>query len=418
MLTLNITNLEKLGAPSTLPDQYRKKLADFLTQFETRNQEFHHVIDDDTVLDEIETFAKKIRGKFSDIVILGIGGSALGATTLRDSLTPTYDPDQIRLHVLDNIDPDWITEMRQSLDLTKTLFLTITKSGGTPETLSQYSYFKHEIQSANLPLADHMVCITGDSGFLREQVETEGLTSFSIPENVGGRFSVLTTVGLVPAALIGINIRDLIAGARNMRDQFISKKSAENLPFQLATIQYILFQDGFTNCVLMPYAQRLKTFAYWYKQLLAESTGKINADGAHTGITPISAVGVTDQHSQVQQFMQGLNDKQFILLKQKNFAENVPIPDLGTHEKVQMLKNVDFGKLLNTELQGTADTMTENKRPNITIEFDHLDAAVLGALFFLFEGATAFLGEYLEINAFDQPGVERSKVLTREYLMK
>lgn len=425
MIKLNLTNLEKLNL---VPDW--QKSADFLPialeQFKARNQGFYQIVDDLELVEQIESYAEKacprprsgVRAEFTDVVILGIGGSALGATTLRDSLTSQYDPNQVKLHVLDNVDPDRLSAVRQSLDLNKTLFIAITKSGGTAETLSQYGYFRQELEQANLDLTKHLVCITGPDGFFRDAVNRDGLTSFPIPLNVGGRFSVLTAVGLLPAALIGIDIRALMKGAQEMRDRFLSEKSAENFPFQLATIQYELFQQGYTNCVLMPYVQRLKTFADWYKQLLAESTGKIDAHGNHTGITPMAALGATDQHSQVQQFMQGLDDKQFIIMKQHQFAAKLPIPDLGDHPKVQMLKDVDFGQLLNAECDGTTDTLTENKRPNLILEFKHLNAKVLGQLIFLFEGATAFLGEYLQIDAFDQPGVERSKVLTREYLMK
>lgn len=414
MIHLNTTNLEKLKIN---PD-FSGKIPEFLSKIESRNQGFYKVLDDEKMISDIEEYAKEISGIFQDIVVLGIGGSALGAQTIRDSLRPSYSahPNTPRLHIIDNVDPDLLEEMKNSWDFSKTLFITISKSGGTLETLSQYALFKQELLSRHLVLKKHMVCITGKSGFLRTEAETHDIPLFSVPENVGGRFSVLTSVGLLPAALIGIDIRALVEGAKAMRDRFLSEKSQENFPFQLASIQYELFSQEKTNVVLMPYVQRMKTFTDWYRQLLAESTGKINQHGKNTGLTPLPALGATDQHSQLQQFVQGINDKQYIFLRQKKFLRNVKIPGISENEQQKFLGNVSFNDLLDAELRATTDTLTENKRPNITIEFETLNESVLGGLFLLFEGATAFLGEFLEIDAFDQPGVERSKVLTKEYL--
>ena len=166
----------------------------------------------------------------------------------------------------------------------------------------------------------------------------------------------------------------------------------------------------------MPYATKLRTFSAWFAQLLAESTGKIDETGNHVGLTPVPALGVTDQHSQLQLFAQGPNDKLVIFMRVKNHGTDLNIPVEIDHEKINFLKNKSFQDLLDAEQRATADTLAEGGRPNMTIEIDQLDEAHLGQLFLLFEGATAFLGEMFHINAFDQPGVERSKVLTREYL--
>ena len=170
------------------------------------------------------------------------------------------------------------------------------------------------------------------------------------------------------------------------------------------------------NVVMMPYVQKLKTFSDWYAQLLAESTGKINKEGKHVGFSPVAALGATDQHSQLQLYTQGPNDKQLVLIKSKELSASIKIPDLGEGPKTEILKGVTFEQLLYTEMRATADTLTEENRANYSIEIDKVDAYHLGQLVMLFEGATAFLGEFLEIDAFNQPGVERSKVLTREYL--
>ena len=409
--------------------QYADRLENYLERIHARKQGFYSVIDDTDLLDDIENFAHENKDKYSDIVVLGIGGSALGTQTLRDSLTPLYPNKNSplfslnsslltpKLHIVDNIDPTLVSALTNRLDISTTLFLVVTKSGGTPETLSLYGYFRDLTEKVGLDPTQNFVFITDpEHSYLRDIANAEGFTTFPIPPNVGGRFSVLTAVGLVPAALIGIDIRGLIKGAQLMRDSFLNTNSDQNLPFQLASIQYSFGQQGQTNVVLMPYVQQLKTFADWYQQLLAESTGKIDIHGNNTGLTPMAALGATDQHSQLQQFTQGLNDKQFCVIKQTSFPNDPIIPHMSDNEKTKLLNGISFGTLLNTELQGTIDTLTEENRPNYMIEIDAVDPETLGQLFMLFEGATAFLGEFYEINAFDQPGVERSKVLTREYL--
>jgi len=388
-------------------------ILEFFKKIEEKNQGFYKVIDDD--LENIKSFAKKKEGKYSDVVVLGIGGSALGLICLQQSLKHLFQNElesntHPKLHVLDNIDPVLIKETEDVIDYEKTLFITISKSGGTPETISQYLYFRKKCDEKGLDPKDHFVLITGKNGFLREIADSEEIPSFKVPENVGGRFSVLTNVGLVPAALIGIDIDTLILGAKQMRDKFINESFDMNLPFQLATFQYLLGEKGKIMNVLMPYSQNLIKFADWFRQLLAESIGK-NKD---VGLTPVSALGVTDQHSQSQLYHDGPNDKFFIFMELDRF--NVPDIVIPEKEGLDYLKDVTFNKLINTEKRGTEMSLTQTNRPNITIKLDQLNTKNLGGLFMLFEGATAFLGEYYGINAFDQPGVELSKKLTKELL--
>ncbi|MFC1647675.1 glucose-6-phosphate isomerase [Patescibacteria group bacterium] len=372
------------------------EISEKLKKIEARNQGFYKIVDDS--VDEILKFTKSVEGKYEDIVVLGIGGSALGTICLRQSLTHLHEA--IELHVLDNIDPAYMAQLNDILDYSKTLFIVISKSGGTPETLSQYFYFKEK--------CDNFVFITGKSGFLRETGEKEGVKMFDIPENVGGRFSVLTAVGLLPAALIGIDIQKLLEGAKEMRDKFLSEDPNENIPYQIATLQYLNSKKGRNMTVIMPYSQHLIRFSDWYRQLLAESIGKTK----DVGLTPVSALGVTDQHSQSQLYMDGPDDKFFILMKVEDLGPEVVIPG----SEIDYLEGVSFNKLMHTEQQGTTDALTHNKKPNITLNVPKVDEFNLGALFMLFEGATAFLGEFYGINAFDQPGVELSKKLTKELL--
>ncbi len=394
MIELNLEN-------STLEEAKEEDLNNLLEKIHTRKQGFYYTIDDDQVIEKINRFAKE-NSDFEHIVICGIGGSALGAICLQQSLGHLY---MNKLHVLDNVDPVMIKELEEVIDYSKTLFIVITKSGGTIETLSQYNYFSNKIKENGYELSDHMVVITGpQQNPLRDEAEKEDLTIFDIPEDVGGRFSVLTVVGLLPAKLIGIDIEKLIKGAKEMRDVFLNPESKDNLPYQLAKTQFDLSQKGKVMNVLMPYSQKLVKFADWFRQLLAESVGK---DGK--GITPINSLGVTDQHSQLQLYNDGPNDKLYIFIE---------IKDLRPEITIDSPYKTTFGELMQIEKNATEASLTKSGRPNITILVDSVTEETLGQLFLLFEGATAFLGELMGINAFDQPGVELSKNLTKKALLK
>lgn len=388
-----------------------EKIIPYLSKISKRNQGWYSIFEDKIFLEEVEkikTFSTSVAGKYTDIVICGIGGSALGTITLRDSLTPFGQHSSPRLHVVENIDPDMMMGIANIINIEKTLLIVISKSGGTPETIAQYFFFKNIIDQKNLKAKEHIAMITGPTGFLREEVEKFSLQNFSVPENIGGRFSVLTAVGLLPACLIGIDIDELLEGGQQMSQQFLSENFEENLPFQLAMAQILSKKP---NHILMPYASRLRTFSAWFVQLLAESTGK-----DRKGFTPIAALGATDQHSQLQLFSDGPLDKLMMFIHVENFEKDPQIPVLTPHKKTKFLENVSFKTLLHAEEKAISTAMTEKKVPNFTINIEKISAHNIGKLFVLFEGATAFLGEELEINAFDQPGVERGKILTREIL--
>ncbi len=388
----------KLDIKNSLLDIDGAEIKEYISEIEKKDQGFYRIIDDD--INDILEYASSVEDKYDDFVVLGIGGSALGTICLQQSLKHLHKCG--KLHVMDNIDPCFLAELDDVLDYKRTLIIVISKSGGTPETLSQYFYFREK--------CDNLVFITGKSGFLRETGEKEGIKTFNIPENVGGRFSVMTAVGLLPAALIGIDIRQLLMGAKEMRDRFLNEDFHENLPFQIAKLQYMHGKKGRNITVIMPYSQHLIKFADWYGQLLAESIGKTR----DTGLTPTNALGVTDQHSQSQLYMDGPDDKFFIFIKVEELGAELKIPG----SKVDYLEGITFNKLMHTEQQGTIDALTQNNKPNITLTINKVNEHNLGALFMLFEGATAFLGEFYKINAFNQPGVELSKKLTKEYLTK
>lgn len=423
MIQLKTENLTKIAAEHGLSademSSLNESLPKWLEAIQAKDQGFYSVIDDQSVPDSIEKYASDNKDKFDHFVVLAIGGSSLGTICLQQSLTHLFKPG--KLTVLDNIDPVLLREVENTINLEKTLFIVVTKSGTTPETVAEYLYFRKRCEDSDLTAKDHFVFITDpEKGFLRKVANEEGIESFAIPPNVGGRFSVLTPVGLLPAALIDLNIKELIRGAQEMRDSFLSKDPSANMPFQLAAIQYLLAKKGKIINVMIPYAQKMIRFADWYRQLLAESIGKkLDNDGKEVfvGITPINALGATDQHSQSQLYNEGPNDKLHIFAQVQNLGENLEIPS-SEDESLSYLQGVSFNELIHTEMEGTVQAFTKNDRPNITIEIDEINERALGGLFLLFEGATAFLGEMFNINAFDQPGVELSKQITRELLTK
>lgn len=398
--TKNLTNIKENG----------EFIAPCLEKIHARKQGFYEILDDQDTLEKVKAFATA-NMHWEHIILLGIGGSSLGPICLQQSLTHLYK--KAKLHVLDNIDPIMIKEIEDIIDYAKTLFIVVTKSGTTPETLSQYYYFRKKAEAQSLNIAEHFVFVTDpQKGQLREIANSEGITAFDIPENVGGRFSVLTAVGLLPAALLGLNIDKLMSGARSARALFLSKDPNENLPYQLANIQYQLAEQGKLMTVMFPYAQKLIRLSDWYRQLLAESIGKKLDNQGNTvnvGLTPINALGVTDQHSQSQLYNEGPNDKFFIFLEVDDHGPELQIP---THFDGK----ISFNQLLNIEKRATEESLTKNDRPNITIKLDSVSEESLGELFLLFEGSIAFLGEFFQIDAFDQPGVELSKILTKQYV--
>lgn len=377
----------------------------------------------DGVLADIQAYAARVQGRFRNVVVLGIGGSALGNTALFSALSSPYhndDPpgDLPRLFVLDNVDPDLVGEWIEHFDPAETLFNVISKSGGTAETMSQFLVFR-ELLIEKLGAeahAEHIVVTTdAEKGVLREIVEREGYQSFVVPDGVGGRFSVLSPVGLLSSALVGIDIAGLVAGAAEMDQRCANPNLQENPALCYAALQWLL-QDRrqMPISVTFSYSNRLKNLGDWYAQLLAESIGKRKnraGEDVFVGPTPVRATGVTDQHSQVQLYVEGPFDKWFTLLSvdQADHAVRIPLAyeDL---EGVAYLGNRKLAELFHAEREGTRIALTEAKRPNCSIVFPKVDAHSVGQYLYMMEFAVAIMGEFYDVDAFDQPGVEAGKV--------
>jgi len=375
---------------------------------------------DQKLLDQVTRFAAEARGKYDDVVILGIGGSALGPIALRTALRPSgwnmldekARGGYPRLQVLDNVDPETIAALLGRLQLARTLFIVTSKSGGTAETMAQFLIVCDRLVSAKLDVAKHLVFVTDPKqGALRPLADRLKVRSLDIPPNVGGRFSVLTPVGTLPAALIGIDVQSLLAGAGELARRCETDELAVNPAGVYAMLQWLAdTQLKKSIAVFMPYSDPLRDFATWFVQLWAESLGKKRPDGTSVGSTPLAALGATDQHAQVQLFMEGPADKTVTFVAVKERATDVKIPAAFSDvTELGYLAGHSLGELIDIEQRATAGALARRGRPNMTIHLDRVDAKHVGEMMMLLEIATAYAGQLYGIDAFNQPGVELGK---------
>ncbi|MFN2636633.1 MAG: glucose-6-phosphate isomerase [Gemmatimonadaceae bacterium] len=372
------------------------------------------------LLDQVHRFSEPARGKFDDVVILGIGGSALGPIALRTALRPSgwnMLEDKARngyprLHVLDNVDPETIAALLDRLRLPRTLFIVTSKSGGTAETMAQFLIVHDRIVRERLEVTEHFVFVTDPrQGALRPLAEKLRISALDIPANIGGRFSVLTPVGTLPAALIGIDVKTLLAGAGDMAKLCENTELSKNPAGVYAMLLWLAdTQLKKSIAVFMPYSDPLRDFAAWFVQLWAESLGKHRPDGRSVGSTPLAALGATDQHAQVQLFMEGPADKTVTFVAVSERAADVKIPaGFADVKELGYLAGHSLGELIDIEQRATAGALARRGRPNMTIQVDRVDASHVGQLLMLLEIATAYAGQLYGVDAFNQPGVELGK---------
>lgn len=379
------------------------------------------------VVKDINDYVASVKDEFNAFVVLGIGGSALGPIAVQQAINhPHYNelPREKRngfpkLYVIDNVDPEKLTSLFDIIDIKTTLFNVISKSGGTSETMSQFMIIKAMLE-AELGVETskkHLVCTTdAEKGVLRPIADTEGYKSFIIPAGVGGRFSELTPVGLLPAAMCGIDIEALLAGAAYMDELCKQDDVFKNPAFMYATLQYLSMQRGKNISIIMPYADALKFVGDWYAQLWAESLGKKynhSGDEVCVGQTPVKALGATDQHSQVQLYAEGPKDKVIAFMGVDNYRAELTIPELYSDiPNLGFLGGTTHNKLIQTEQMATEYALLKANQSNMTLTLPEVNEFTIGQVLYFFEVATGFAGELLNINAFDQPGVEEGKNAT------
>ncbi|MGI6686812.1 MAG: glucose-6-phosphate isomerase [Christensenellales bacterium] len=376
------------------------------------------------IVQDIEETAQAIRERFDTFVILGIGGSALGPLAVQQALNhlrynelPREKRGGPRFYVEDNIDPERMQSLLDVIDPAATCFNVITKSGATAETMSQYLIITTLLKKAvGEKWHEHIVATTDhEKGNLIKMAKKEGFKLFFVPSSVGGRFSELSPVGLLAAAVCGIDIHGLLQGAAAMDKRCKSADPWQNPALLQALIQvYAMEEMGINIQVMMPYADSLKYIADWFCQLWAESLGKnVTRKGmaVNVGQTPVKSLGVTDQHSQLQLYTEGPYDKIVTFLRVGNFRSEVGIPH-GCEQfpDVAFLGGKSLNALIEAEYQGTQYALLRAGRMSQTITLPEVNAHTIGQLLYFFMLTTAYAGELLDIDAFNQPGVEESKI--------
>lgn len=385
-------------------------------KFAQKAYAFFDVLGDETLLTQVEEKARALHETFTHFVVLGTGGSSLGAKTLCDLKNNPFGAQKHHIHFLNNVDSHTIEQLLTSLDLDKTCFISVSKSGTTAETLCQTLCIMKALEIKGMDVKKHFEILTEDKDSpLTQLAETYLITPLDHHKGIGGRFSVFSNVGLLPAALMGINIRAL----HNAAEAYIAafQESARNNELTHPVLEGSLFafqamENAKPIAVMMPYIDRLASFAQWHAQLWAESLGKQGK-----GSTPVAALGTVDQHSQLQLYNDGPNDKTYTFLVEDSRQKGlVPNAYVYTDAKLSYLEDQTMGDLLYAEARATIDSLIKVGRPLRAIAFKALDETVLGELLAHFMLETILTAELLNLDAFDQPGVEESKRLTRHYL--
>ena len=394
---------------------------------------FYQLVDQGPTVRSIRTFAEGLGQAHDHVLVLGIGGSALGTKALLNALRPPawnelddegrdFFP---RLTILENVDPTSVAAALERIDPRRVLVNVISKSGGTAETMAQYLVVRAWLEQALGSAAHRHLVFTTDParGALRELAQRDRIATLDVPPAVGGRFSVLSPVGLLPAALVGIDIEELLTGARQALDRSEADDLLQNPAALYAALHWEADQaHGARIHVLMPYTDRLREFAEWYRQLWAESLGKrVDREGrtVNLGPTPVGAVGATDQHSQVQLFMEGPYDKVITFVTVDDLGVDVSIPRPASAgpaaelpADLAYLPGHTLGELLRTEYEATSAALAQMGRMNCTLRFPDLSARTLGEALMFYQLATGYAGVWYGIDPFDQPGVELGKRLT------
>ena len=439
MITLNYKNADAMviGSANGLNieqefSNYRDSIANIITNLNQRKDkpgqwlQWMNLGYNEETIWYVKEFASQVKDKFENILVLGIGGSALGGIAVTEALlkpfwnllTPEQRNNYPRIFFLDNIDPDTINGLLQVLDLKKTLVNVITKSGSTAETMSQFMIVKNILEQELGADYRNNIDATTDkkTGILRQISEQEGYKTFVVPDDVGGRFSVFSAVGLLPFAMLGLDIDAMVNGIKDMDLALKNTNINENIAAQNALIHFLMdTQKGKNLSVMMPYSSRLKYVSDWYVQLWAESLGKNkdnNGNDVNIGPTPIKALGATDQHSQIQLYNEGPNDKVINFIRVKEFDTTLEIPSIFEYTGIGYLGGKTINQLINAEADSTRVALSDYSRPTITITLDKVDAYNVAQLLYMLEVQTAIAGELYNINTFNQPGVEQAKNYT------
>ena len=386
-----------------------------LLEWKTGRQGWLGVSDDMVLLKYITTCARMYKKKgMKTCLVIGIGGSDLGARAAYAALG--YGKKGMRLVFAGgNTDPVELYRILQDIEPRKTVVNIISKSGDTVEPMTSFlivrDFFKKKLGKK---YAQHIVATTDmDVGSLHALAIQEKYVLLPVPKNIGGRFSILTAVGLFPLACAAIDIKKILKGAEHIREKFILEKSFDNAACVYGALQYIAdFRHGQSIQVLMPYSSQLYETGKWFRQLWAESLGKKKnpSDDEGVGPTPVAALGATDQHSQMQLYMEGPRDKTITFIEIEKFEKDMRVPASAKDiPSLSYLSGVSMTRIIHAEREASAQALRDAGRPNMTIFLRDISTESFGALILHFEIATAIAGCLYGINTYDQPGVEAGK---------
>jgi glucose-6-phosphate isomerase len=363
----------------------------------------------------ISAYCDSISDTVETIAVIGIGGSSLGAKAVYQFMKPLNGLSR-KLYFFESTDPIHITTLLSKINLEKTHFLVISKSGNTVETFSIYKYI-YSLQSD--PSA--YTFITDPDSPLEKYAGEINATVLHLPHNVGGRFSVLSTVGLVPLALCGIDIQALLNGAKSVKQSFFNDGYLKDTLLKKAVFYAKNHAQYNINCIFA-YSETLKYFCEWYVQLWGESLGKHQRHSAfHVGLTPIGLIGPEDQHSFLQLIMEGKRNKSVTFIQIEDFHDNISIPNITLPhlEMLDTLNDLPFSKLINMQCDSVIESLEVQKDiPLDKITLPKVDESAIGSLIYYYELLTSLVGELIDVNTYDQPGVEAGKIILKKKLQE
>lgn len=366
-------------------------------------------------IDDILLYAKKFDKNIENIVVLGIGGSSLGAKAIYEFLKPVKDPSR-KLFFFESTDPLNIMEILSKINLKKSHFLVISKSGTTVETISIFKYLYNKEEKAL-----SYTFITDKFSSLDKFANEIGSKTFYLPENLGGRFSILSVVGLLPLALCGVNIKELLKGASDVKESFFNDGYLKESLLNKA-IYYSKYHTTYNINCLFAYSETLRYFSEWYVQLWGESLGKKQKHSAfHVGVTPIGLIGPKDQHSFLQLIVEGTRDKSVTFIKIEDFENELSVPDLKLPhlESLDILNGITFHDLITMQSDSVIEALqAQGDIPLDEILIKRVDEESIGELIYYYELLTSLVGQLINVDTYNQPGVESGKIILKEKLQK
>jgi glucose-6-phosphate isomerase len=400
-----------INANTTKTEYTLKNIEDAISSFKSSERyDFINILNNQELLNECKNAFEKFKSK-KHFVQIGIGGSALGPEMLVSAINRT----DVEFFFLNNIDTDATIDTLKKIDLDHAVFYIVSKSGGTAETMAQMAIVANLLKTKGVTedkLKDYFIFATDPvKSELKDLGKELDILTLTVPTNVGGRFSVFSSVGILPALFAGYDCEKLLSHAHSFSSKFIDSEEFKNITSTVLN----LYADGVDQTVLMPYSSKLRDLSFWFVQLWAESLGKKKGED-RVGLTPIPSYGATDQHSQMQLFMEGPINKLLFMLNVKNTENEIPLSNTFKNSKLEILTKYSLRNLMDSEFFGTLKALEEQGVPYIQVEIERINEESIGELVLFYEILTTITGICLGIDPFNQPGVEAGKVYSFEWL--